>query len=64
VAEQRLLVVGQLQGAIGERRDRRALAATGADARMTLAVRGSLRAVGPAAARIRLRRFLRASGLL
>jgi LPXTG cell wall anchor motif len=63
--EQRPLVVGELQGPIGVRREGRALPATGANPRMTLAIGGSLGAVGPAVARIRRRcGFLRALGLL
>jgi hypothetical protein len=62
--EQRPLVVGELQGPIGVRREGRALSATGANPRVTLAIGGSLGAVG-AVARIRRRcGFLRALGLL
>jgi hypothetical protein len=65
VAEQGALVVGQLLGEVGERRNRRALVATGANARMTLAIGGSLRPVGPAPRRLRLRRgVVGALGLL
>jgi len=48
VAEQGALVVGQLLSEVGQRHDRRGLAATGANPRVTLAIGGSLRAVGPA----------------
>jgi hypothetical protein len=65
VAQQGALVVGQPLGEVGERRDGRALAAAGANPRMTLAVGGGLVAVGPALARLRLRRsFPDALGLL
>jgi hypothetical protein len=65
VAEQGALVVGQLLGEVGPRSDRRALAGSGANPRMTLAIGGSLRAVGPAPGRLGLRRgLLRALGLL
>jgi hypothetical protein len=63
IAEQGALVVGQALGAVGEGRDRRALAAARADARVTLAIRRNSGAVWPRSGQLR-RRSVGAVGLV